>query len=294
LLVLLLSLISYCVGDCSLCPRTATTCTVNGTNYSHCFQNVNNVYYITVGQNSACQPTVPADSTTYFGSNNNSCYNSSCPSDCFPPRKCASSGNINCQLGMYSVSMYNQYQQFIGRVYCYLLQKDAYSTYRGDLFHNCYNTSYGGIYEPAPSLTTTGKRNEHQVPTLLQTITNCLNFTAQATCFNNCTTKGIPDCHATGYGVACNPTSCVSCCVFGCAITGCCSNQTTSVWNQIIVEVENICVLVQAELTGAVVAVELELAVIDDAVEALETEIAIDESALGSVVNSVLQLIGKK
>jgi len=197
--------------------------------------------------------------------------------------------------------MYNQYQQFIGRVYCYLLQKDAYSTYRGDLFHNCYNTSYGGIYEPAPSLTTTGKRNEHQVPTLLQTITNCLNFTAQATCLNYCTTKGIPDCQATGYGVACNPTNCVSCCVFGCAITGCGCNQTSSLWNQLIVDVENICVLVQAELTGTIAevdAAELELAVIDDVVEALEveleTEIAIDESAIGSVVNSVLQLIGKK
>jgi len=160
--LILTALISLAVAStgCSLCPRVNSTCVYGGIKYTNCLQGQNNVYYATVGQNTQCKPLNINDGTTYFGYNSNgvvaSCYNSSCPSDCYPPARC-NNGATNCQLGMYAISAYGSSSNFLFRIYCYLQPKDSYDSYRGDLYHDCSNSTYGGVYY-LPSAPPSGKR----------------------------------------------------------------------------------------------------------------------------------------
>ena len=161
--LLVFALISFSTlpafADCSLCPRNASSCTVGGITYSHCFNGMNGVYYSTVDINSECQPSNIDDPLTYFGypfsvngvTKYSSCYSGASPaSDCYPAGQCATSSTPNCQLGMYSISGYDASGNLKGRVYCSLIEKDAYTQFRGDLYHNCANSSYGGPFLVLP------------------------------------------------------------------------------------------------------------------------------------------------
>src|SRR5580698_8312998 len=151
-------------GDCSICPRTATQCTYNNgvttVTATHCFNGRNNVYYATETSNSTCTPTEPANPLTYFGYPSasgwySSCHDTSdtcrltgvCATDCYPNGQAAFSQTASCPQGHQTMGAYDQNGDLLFNVYCFQLLPDAFSTYRGDLYHDCSNTSYGGPYQ---------------------------------------------------------------------------------------------------------------------------------------------------
>jgi beta-lactam-binding protein with PASTA domain/sugar lactone lactonase YvrE len=158
------------IGGCEVCPRTAASCSVGGTTYTQCWQSQNNVYYLVGASqdyartNPDCTPTNVMDPLTYIGYGPSpsgwysSCHDTSdtcrltgqCASDCYPPGQPAFSQTPNCILGKYSMAAYDWDGNLLFIVYCSMQLKDAYDDYRGDLFHNCWDTSYGGPYAEYP------------------------------------------------------------------------------------------------------------------------------------------------
>lgn len=188
MLLLFILFIVRARSDCSLCPLNAISCTVNGSTYSHCYYGTNGVYTITVEKNTACLPTNVADPTTYFGyaineSFSSACYNTSaqtCPQNCLS----CNQGANNCRGGMYGISMYGSSGALLRFVQCAGIPATAGSLYRGDLFHNCYNSSYGG---PLPSVAsvagaqTVGRKRGRVTPTCAAYVcSNQFNFCATA------------------------------------------------------------------------------------------------------------------
>jgi len=148
--------LSLCYADCSLCARNQLGCTVTSggitNSYVHCLNSQNAVYYTSVDTNSACLPTNKADASTYRGypvGNGlySNCHASSsvCPTDCYPPNTCSTSTTPNCYLGMYAISAYGVDQNLLFRIYCSLLPALSPQN-RGNLFHNCANTTFGGPF----------------------------------------------------------------------------------------------------------------------------------------------------
>jgi len=148
-------------SNCALCSRLVNKCnaTSGGVFYAsvNCFHNQNNVYFTTVDINTACTPPDLNVAAGYYGysvgSNSYSnCYatattNASCPTDCYPSHSCASTQkSSNCAMGRYAISAYGSTNTLLFRLYCYLIAKDNYSLNRGDLFHNCANSTFGGPY----------------------------------------------------------------------------------------------------------------------------------------------------
>lgn len=171
--LLIFALISFssisAFADCSQCPRTANSCTVGGVTYTHCFNGMNGIYYTNLNINTACNPTNPNNPTAYFGypfsiggvTKYSSCYSgATAASDCFPPSTPpGTSSTPNCQNGKFSISMYDASGNLKGTLYCSSIRKDAFTSYRGDLYHNCTNTTYGGPFQMLPSLSSSLPRS---------------------------------------------------------------------------------------------------------------------------------------
>jgi hypothetical protein len=131
--------------------------------------------YETVNINSECLPYNVSDPSTYFGFQTlagtySSCYDNACVetgkciSDCYPNGEAYVSATQNCQLGNYSVSLYNSLGEFVLRIYCSEIPASETAQYPGDLYHNCANSSYGGPFSllPAPSDIVTAVRTSAQ------------------------------------------------------------------------------------------------------------------------------------
>jgi len=115
----------------------------------------------TGGCNPSCQPTTVGDPSTYIGYRtlagtystcfDNACVETgSCVSACYPAGEVSVSSTANCLLGNRFISLYNSLGDLVVTTYCSQIPANPdypnpdYAQYGGDLFHNCFDTNYGG------------------------------------------------------------------------------------------------------------------------------------------------------
>ncbi|MGA2137188.1 MAG: choice-of-anchor D domain-containing protein [Bryobacteraceae bacterium] len=113
------------------------------------------------GCNLNCTPTNAADPSTYIGYRTlagtySSCFDNacvetgSCVSACYPANEVTVSSTANCLLGSRFISLYNSLGDLVLTTYCSQITANLgypnppTALYGGDLFHNCWDTDYGG------------------------------------------------------------------------------------------------------------------------------------------------------